>query len=293
MLHRFWRRLFRPHVRELRLLISDVDGTLVAGSEHLPASTAKLLRELAQCGFHLAFASARPYPSLAELARRAELPAWIISLDGALLHAPDGSLHFAATFPQELLQALLELASHYSVHYAVFTPEGIVHTTAVHIPSYLDDPALARQHGRLIADFLQQPAVLFCLSGSQHHSLGFVRAVEKLPARLRRRVTIAVVESVSHPGTTLVEIRLREAHKGTAARALQQRLGLPRRACLAIGDYRNDLPLFAVCGFRVAMADAVAELRSQADWVTSRPATEHGIDEVLLRLLHREELLRR
>ncbi|MCS7176879.1 MAG: Cof-type HAD-IIB family hydrolase [Candidatus Kapabacteria bacterium] len=285
MLWRWWRALWQPTLADIRLLVSDVDGTLVIGEETLPDSTAELLRSLHRCGVQLALASARPYPSLAALVRQAHVSAWIISLDGALLHAPDGELRFSVPFPAEILRSLVELAGHYAVHYATFTPEGLYRMADVHIPSYLDDPLLPRFQAQLLADFFRHPAVLFCLSGPQAHALGFVQAVESLPRRIRRHLSIAAVESASQPGLTVVEIRMRAAHKGTAAQALQKLLGIPRRATLAVGDYRNDLSLFAIAGLRVAMADAVAELRSKADWITERPATERGIDDVLRRLL--------
>ncbi len=286
----WWRWLRRSHRwTEIRLLISDVDGTLLVGGEELSDSVAERLRALSAGGVQCAFASARPYPSLAQLARNAGVPAWIISLDGALLHDPSGTVRFAATFPPTLLEHLLELASHYAIHYASFTADVLLQTAEIHLPSYLDDPLLERSRAQLRRDFVKAPSVLLCFSGTQPHVMGFVRALENLPRSERRQLSIAVVESVSLPGTTLAEIRLRQAHKGTAARALQRLLGLSPRQTLAVGDYRNDLPLFAACGIRVAMADAVAELRSKADWITSRPAAEHGIEEVLDRLLAAHE----
>lgn len=286
-MRQWWQRLLRrpPTLAEIRLFISDVDGTLVTGEEGLPDPVAERLCRLSGCGLECAFASARPYPSIARLAHQARVPAWIISLDGALLHDPTGIVRYAATLPRELLEQLLELASHYAIHYASFTPAGLLQMADVHLPSYLDDPLLERSPARLRRDFVEKPCVLLCFSGAQPHAMGFVQAVDSLPRSARRQLSIAVVESISVPGTTLVEIRLRQAHKGTAARALQHLLGVTPRQTLAVGDYRNDLPLFAACGLRVAMADAVAELRSKADWITSRPAAERGIEEVLDLLL--------
>jgi len=283
----WWSSLFRRprSLADIALLISDVDGTLVSGEEAMSESTAQLLRAVHARGVQIALASARPYPSLAQLASQAQLPAWIISLDGALLHDPSGTLRFAAALPEWLLQRLLDIASHYAVHYACFTPQSLIQTSAPHIPSYLDDPLLERRQAQLLRDFLQEPSVLFCVSGPQPHIVGFLQAVERLPYSERKHLRIAATESIRLPGIILVEIRLHKAHKGTAARALQQLTGCSVRQTMAIGDYRNDLPLFAVSGLRVAMADAVAELRSKADWVTTLPATEHGVEEVLQRLL--------
>ncbi|GBD07026.1 Putative phosphatase [bacterium HR21] len=285
-LRQLWRRWkFRKGLpASIRLVISDVDGTLVSGEEPIPASTAALLRGLEQAGLHFALASARPYPSIAHLAQHAGLAAWIISLDGALLHSPTGELLFAAAFPEELLDSLLELGSHYRLEYAAFTPEELLSTPGVHIPSYLDDPGLRRRIVQLRRDFFQSPVVMLWVSAPHPQAAGFLKALDQLPRPLRRQLTLAAAESTSLPGTTLLELRMRTADKGTAAEVLRRHLRLPRSALLAVGDFRNDLPLFRVCGYRVAMADAVAELRSQADWVTSRPASERGIEELLLLL---------
>ena len=286
-LRQLWRRwkLRGEFPATIRLLISDVDGTLIGDEEAIAPSTAELLRSVNQAGIALALASARPYPSITRLIRSAALSAWVISLDGALLHSPEGELLFAAQIPGELLEHILELGSHYHAEYAAFTPTEVVLTAAAHIPSYLDDPGLPRRTAQLRRDFLQEPVVMLIVSAPHPQALGLLKSLEHLPRSLRRQLSAAAVESSSSPGTTLIELRLRHADKGTAAEALRRHLGLPRSALMAVGDFRNDLPLFRVCGYRVAMADAVAELRSQADWVTSRPASERGIEELLLRLL--------
>lgn len=46
-------------------------------------------------------------------------------------------------------------------------------------------------------------------------------------------------------------------------------LGLPREQVMVFGDDVNDLGLFRLCGFPVAMANAIPEIRAMASYVTA------------------------
>src|SRR4028118_521954 len=55
------------------------------------------------------------------------------------------------------------------------------------------------------------------------------------------------------------------ADKARAMRELQAQLGVSREECCFVGDDLPDLPAFAECGVRVAVADAVTEVLQRAD----------------------------
>lgn len=48
-----------------------------------------------------------------------------------------------------------------------------------------------------------------------------------------------------------------------------------------VGDDLPDLPVFAAVAYRVAVADAVAELRAAADYVTKTPGGQGAVREVI------------
>src|SRR5688572_4488108 len=57
--------------------------------------------------------------------------------------------------------------------------------------------------------------------------------------------------------------------------------GLTSEQVLYIGDDLNDLPAFEFAAVKVAVADAVAELKSAADWVTVAPGGRGAVREVI------------
>ena len=93
----------------------------------------------------------------------------------------------------------------------------------------------------------------------------------------------------------LVERRARELRvdhlcqgardKRFVLRELARALGLAAESVLYIADDLNDLPAFEAAGVRVAVADAVEEVRLRADWVTASPGGGGAVREVADRVL--------
>lgn len=85
------------------------------------------------------------------------------------------------------------------------------------------------------------------------------------------------------------------ADKSAALRELQQQHGLERGDCCFVGDDLPDLPAWAQCGLRVAVADADPALIDRADYVTrargGRGAAREVIELILAAQGHWDALL--
>lgn len=106
-------------------------------------------------------------------------------------------------------------------------------------------------------------------------------------------VAVAFVTAEDSPIVTaraeklrVVHVVLGSADKGDALRGLRSSIGLERDEVAMIGDDLGDLPGFEEAGIRVAVADAVEEVRSEADLVCSVPGGHGAVREfaeILLR----------
>lgn len=57
-------------------------------------------------------------------------------------------------------------------------------------------------------------------------------------------------------------------------------MGISTSEIIGIGDHYNDFPLLMACGFKVAMGNAVPELKAIADYIA--PSVENnGLADVL------------
>lgn len=78
------------------------------------------------------------------------------------------------------------------------------------------------------------------------------------------------------------------ANKQHAVSELVRMMGLHRDEIIAVGDSRNDIPLFDVCGLKVAMGNADDKLKLIADYVAPT-VDEDGVADVIQKFLIRGE----
>jgi 3-deoxy-D-manno-octulosonate 8-phosphate phosphatase (KDO 8-P phosphatase) len=71
------------------------------------------------------------------------------------------------------------------------------------------------------------------------------------------------------------------ADKSQALSELQNQYGFAPENCCFVGDDLPDLPAFARSGVRVAVADAVEEVKSRADYVTQANGGRGAVREVI------------
>jgi phosphoglycolate phosphatase (TIGR01487 family) len=74
-------------------------------------------------------------------------------------------------------------------------------------------------------------------------------------------------------------------NKGSGLLWVLKRLGLSKESVIGVGDGENDADLFRASGHRVAVANAVSELKEMADWVTSGSAGS-GVEQLSELLLN-------
>lgn len=74
-------------------------------------------------------------------------------------------------------------------------------------------------------------------------------------------------------------------------RALLEQLGLNASQAAMLGDDLPDLPIMRLCGYPMAVADAVPEVRAIARFVTVRPGGHGAAREAVEHLLHASDRL--
>lgn len=118
-----------------------------------------------------------------------------------------------------------------------------------------------------------------------HDGFGVVQAIARglEIALVSGRATAAVRHRARRLGVE--EVWLGVADKAEVAERLIARRGLSADEVAAIGDDLPDLPLFERAGLRIAPANAVAELRARADWVTRAPGGGGALREAVALLL--------
>jgi Cof subfamily protein (haloacid dehalogenase superfamily) len=248
----------------IKLLISDVDGTLVTKDKRLTPRSVAAVRALAEAGIAFTITSSRPPFGVRALITPLRLSAPIAAFNGGLMVEPDGlSTLEAYPIPAEVARRTMAFFERTGVsiwfdtdrEWLVLDPSG----------PYVDHEI--RTIGTApnkVASF-DQPGVIdhgFKIIGVSRDFDLLARCERELQAELGATATVARSQryylDVTHP----------QANKGHAVRALAQRLGIAPSTIAVIGDGRNDISMFNVAALAIAMGNADADVKQQAQFVT-------------------------
>jgi len=277
---------------DVRLVVADLDGTLLAPDGTVPEETWALIDELHRRGIVFAPASGRQYATLRGLFERVADGMVFIAENGSVV-VRDGAepevTPLGEDVPAEGVRRVRALA-------ADGVDVGVVRCSPLLAHVERSDDAFLTECSRYYAalEVVDDLDDLDALDGGDAgagagagatcvklavHDFGDVEvrtAPELLELSDRARVVVS--------GRHWTDVQSPEADKGVALRRLQASLGVSRAQTVVFGDYLNDLGLFAEAGLGVAMANAHPDVLAVADRVAPSNA-ENGVAVVLRELL--------
>ena len=271
---------------EISLLAIDIDGTLVAEGDSVPATARQAVRRAVAGGLTVVLATGRRYRTTRLVIDQLELPLPAVCLGGALTKGADGDTLHCASFAARQIETLLALAREQGL--------ALVQQRDSHAnggPDFVADGKPQwneNMHQYMAAN--GAVGIVGDATGQDYDDILMVGCFgERAPlASLQRQVDAAgefatvLVESKKTPGWYL-EIILRDVNKWTALRRLAAGMGIAETAICAVGDALNDLPMIRGAAFGVAMGNAEPAVQVAADWVTGSNR-EDGLAALIDRL---------
>lgn len=247
--------------RRIGLVVSDIDGTMVTGDKVLTDENIAAARRLEAAGIRLSLVSSRPPAGFAMLAGPLALDGPIGAFNGGAILNPDLSPIEETFVPAEAARIALEAFAACGLDAWLFTRDTWFATRAD--SAYVaKERRTIRHEPTIVAALDDLPAGIGKLVGS---SADF-EAVARCEAALGARLGTLATARRSQP--YYLDVTPHGFDKGEAVRRIARRLAVPLDEVAVIGDQANDLPMFAVAGTRIAMGNAIEELKAQADYVT-------------------------
>lgn len=265
------------------LFVTDLDGTLLTPQVKIDPETASIITRLTERGVMVTVATARTPATVEPLLRDVKTSVPLIVMTGSALwdrHAR--RLIDPITISHDQLGPLLESFRSHGISPFVYAvgSNGILEVyhdreLAKSEKEFVDernDLALKHFNFPPVVDMsvLTLPVMLMFGIGP-HHSIS--RVAHHLEAR-RPELSPSYYRDIYNPGQSLIEVFGPDVSKAAAIKRLSKRLGADR--VVVYGDNYNDLSMFAVADESVAVANAVDDVRSQADRVIG-PNTEPSV----------------
>ncbi len=258
-----------------RLIVSDLDGTLLDANHDLDPDTIGTLRELALRGHHLAFASGRHFRDMLNFRERLGVPVHIISTNGAYLHGPEDDLLAVFHLEAEMARALIALPRHPEVRLNLYRDDDWL----IDAP----EPRLLALHAHTGFGYrVAGPGDLDGEGVGKVLYIGDAAELVTLEAQVRERHGDRL--HVTYSTANALEIMAGGVNKGAALTSLLSRLSLGTEDCLAFGDNLNDSEMLALAGEAHIMANAHPELAARVPGARAiGHHAENGVAECLRR----------
>jgi len=259
----------------VRLVASDLDGTLLRPDETVSERTRAALAAARDAGITVVLVSGRPPRSLGPIAERIGVGGIAICANGALVWDLDtgtmvDSSPLAADLAARLVRTLREAIP--GVLFAVEL-EGSFGREAGWSDGLVAAPPAVLEADAL--ELIRGPVIKLLV---RHPNLPFAEVAE------RARAAVGNDAVATWAGLRLVEISAAGVTKAFALERLCRRLGVAAGEVVAVGDMPNDLAMLAWAGTAVAVANAAKEVLDAADEVTAAN-TEDGVALLLERIL--------
>ena len=266
-----------PPAGAIRLVVSDVDGTLVRDDKSLPEVNRDAILGLAEAGVATTLISSRPPSGILGLGAALRLAGPFAAFNGGTLFEPDGTIRFAHRLEAADATAILRLIDRPGV-------TTWVYADGAWFAGNLDNPHVARE--RLAAAIEPVIRTDFAGFGGRIDKIVGVSDDHELLARLEEqaRSMIGARATIARSQLYYLDVTHRLANKGDGIAALAKVFGVELTEVAALGDMVNDLPMFARAGLSVAMGQAPDCVRMAAT-ATVATNNEGGVAEAITRFV--------
>lgn len=245
----------------LRLLICDLDGTLLDADGTISPRTDAALAAVRAAGVELALATGRVPRGIEAVARRLGIDGPQITMHGGLVvDLESGEPVFSVVLTPPEVDQLISLGDELDLPTLLCFPDGFrtsdLRQEVIDLFVPYDEPLPL-----VVAD-------LAVLRASRPHKVAIWTGADRYEEALAlARTRLDGRFAITSGDNRSLELLPRGVDKGRAARALAESMGIAMDEVAGIGDGTNDIELLAAVGRSVAMRHARPEVRAAASMV--------------------------
>ena len=264
---------------KIRLIALDLDGTLLNSEKKITEETRKTLLRAAEEGIYICIASGRRYEDVERLSQELLPGQPVICANGAAAYLSEPyECVYCETLEQKELRGVIGVLEKEKVFYQVYVDDGsVMLSTRKSVYSY------ANYNG-------------FKLSGDEmpkyvgDGALKVIAITDDAPLLERVRAGVEKLDyvEINSSWSNNIEVLRKGVNKGSALRALAQRLEIPMEEIMAFGDNGNDIAMFEAAGWPVCMENGTDEAKAAARYVTDSNDRD-GVAKAVKKIVFGEE----
>lgn len=251
-----------PTDRQVKLVIADVDGTLVTQAKVLTQRAIEAVRRLREAGILFAITSGRPPRGMKMLVDPLQLTEPMAGFNGGVVVTPDFKTISERLIPPEVAGEALQLLTRHGLEIFLYSDTDwfVQDPNGPHVEKEQKTVQFAPT---VIGEFDSLVGRVVKIVGVSDDFAAVARGERDVQAWSADRVSAARSQpyylDITHP----------DANKGQVVAMFSKLCNIPPAHIATIGDMPNDVLMFEKSGVSIAMGNASPEVQKAATFVTA------------------------
>ena len=249
---------------DIRLVVSDVDGTLVTKAKELTPAAIEAVRRLREEGVRFTIISSRPPQGLKVVAEPLAITEPMPAFNGGVIVGPDlKTVLRERLLEQVVTERVIESLAAAGMSVWVYTDQHWLVTDGKG-PYVEHEEQAVKFRATVVRDFREVALNRVAKIVGVSEDFGAVAAAEK-KIQLEFRGAVSATRSQKY----YLDITHPTANKGEGILMLSELLDVPTSQIVTIGDMENDVFMFQQSGISIAMGNASDSVKAHAKFVTA------------------------
>lgn len=270
----------------MKILFTDLDGTLLNNQSRVSEYTKKVLADMVAAGHKLVLSSGRPLDSIKGVAKADGLTypgVYIVANNGSTVYECDtDQIIMEKTVSFDMVDKIWKLCKNRGIHIQTYTSDSVV--------SCADDEEIKVYTSKIFLPVICTDNPLDILSKEPYKLLAIELSDKSILDKLQEDIIEAYGDTLnaifSEP--KYLEIFNKTAGKGDALIWLCNHLNIPVKNSYAAGDQMNDLSMVQASGNGIAMCNGAEELKKSASIISTETNDEDGLAHVIEKYILQE-----
>jgi Cof subfamily protein (haloacid dehalogenase superfamily) len=247
-------------VAEIQAIVLDLDGTLLDSDKSISPRNYSAVKRCFDSGIHIIVATARPPRAAEQFVKAIPFVDYMVFYNGALIKCKSKQTQQHISIPIEVSQQINEFIRSsepqstisYEVNDLWYTCTPVPDTESAQFGARSNEP----KPQIVDYDFIRSisPTKILALGYSTWRDV-----IQKFGDQ---------INVIATDGGVLVQIMHKSASKENAVKSVLNDIGINSEHVMVFGDDFNDLGLFHMCGFPIAMGNGITELKDCAKYIT-------------------------
>ena len=284
----------------IKLIASDMDGTLLNSDHKIPKENIELIKFAQKNGIQFVVATGRAYYEALPALNNENIKCDVISFNGGIIYDKNGNIINITPMKLKDLYYTIEILKSLEISYQLYTKNSIyTNSIETDITAYID---LIRANG-------EEPNEQHLRQEARNRlALGHITEVDNIELYLNQENNPAIkvigisndLEKLKHAtellsgndnisvtssGANNVEIMDKKATKGEALKIVADIHDINLRNAIAIGDNLNDQAMLDIVEYSIAMKNGNKDLQKTSKFITEKTNSEGGVADSVMKLL--------